>query len=120
MPPSLVAVIGGGAWGTALAQAAAAAGRDVTLWMRDPDLAREVEESRCNGRYLPDVRLEARIRATASADELRGTDAVLLVVPAQAVRRAVQDLLPDLASNAPLVICAKGIERGSDRFLSDV
>jgi glycerol-3-phosphate dehydrogenase (NAD(P)+) len=115
-----VAVVGGGAWGTALAQAAAAAGRNVTLWMRDAKLAHAINESRLNARYLPDITLDPRIRATASVDDLRAAGAALLVVPAQAMRETVTSLLPHLAKDAPLVICAKGIERGSGLFLSDI
>jgi glycerol-3-phosphate dehydrogenase (NAD(P)+) len=115
-----VAVVGGGAWGTALAQAAAAAGRDVVLWMRDPERARKTEESRCNASYLPTARLDPRIRVTESRGALRPASAVLLVVPAQAVRESLQALAPHLGSSAPLVICAKGIERGSGLFLSDI
>jgi glycerol-3-phosphate dehydrogenase (NAD(P)+) len=118
--PKRLGIAGGGAWGTALAQAAAAAGREVILWLRDPNLAKKVEESRINGRYLPDVRLDGRIKVSAAADELRGAEAVLLAVPAQSLREAVQDVSAYLAADAPLVICAKGIERGSNRFLSDV
>jgi glycerol-3-phosphate dehydrogenase (NAD(P)+) len=118
--PDHLGIAGGGAWGTALAQAAAAAGRHVILWIRDPDLAKEVEESRINDRYLPDIRLDDRIRVTASRDELRAAKAVLLAVPAQVLPAAVQYLLPHLGAAAAVVICAKGIERGSDRFLSDI
>jgi glycerol-3-phosphate dehydrogenase (NAD(P)+) len=115
-----IGIVGGGAWGTALAQAAAAAGRDVILWMRDPGLAVIVEESRINACYLPEVRLDDRIRITASADELRAAGSALFVVPAQAMRDAVKTLSPHLAADAPLVISAKGIERGSGLFLSDI
>ncbi len=71
MPNHPIAVVGGGAWGTALAQAAATAGRDVVLWVRDPERAREMQESRRNARYLPGIALHGRIRVTARADELR-------------------------------------------------
>ena len=120
MAAASIAIVGGGAWGTALAQAAAAAGRRVTLAMRDPKRAGEVERSRVNARHLPEVVLDPRIRVTASFEELRAAEAVLLVVPAQAMRQVVQALPPDLPNDVPLVICAKGIERASGRFLSDI
>jgi glycerol-3-phosphate dehydrogenase (NAD(P)+) len=120
MAAAPIDIIGGGAWGTALAQAAAAAGRRVTLSMRDPERAAEVEESRINARHLPEVTLDPRIRVTASSKELCAAEAVLLVVPAQAMREAVQALPPDLPNDVPLVICAKGIERATGRFLSDI
>jgi glycerol-3-phosphate dehydrogenase (NAD(P)+) len=120
VPNHPIAVVGGGAWGTALAQAAATAGRDVVLWVRDPERAREMQESRRNARYLPDIALHGRIRVTAREDELGADRGALFVVPAQAMRETVRALSPRLAADAPLVICAKGIERASGRFLSDV
>ncbi len=112
--------MGGGAWGTALAQAAAAAGREVVLWMRDPESASKVQESRRNTPYLPELELNARVRVTGSRDELRLARSALFVVPAQAMRETVEALSPTLAPDAPIVICAKGIERGSGLFLSDI
>jgi glycerol-3-phosphate dehydrogenase (NAD(P)+) len=115
-----IAIVGGGAWGTALANAAAAAGRDVILWMRDADAARQIQASRVNARYLPGVRLGERVRVTAATSELRTAAAVLLVVPAQATRASLETLSADLPGDAPIVVCAKGIERGSGRFLTDI
>jgi glycerol-3-phosphate dehydrogenase (NAD(P)+) len=117
---AIVGIVGGGAWGTALAQAAAAAGRDVVLWMRDPALADETDKTRVNRRYLPGIRLDPRIRVTGAIDELRPAGAVLVVVPAQALRGTLDEIAPALREDAALVICAKGIERGSGLFLSDV
>jgi glycerol-3-phosphate dehydrogenase (NAD(P)+) len=115
-----IAIVGGGAWGTALANAAAAAGRDVILWMRDADAARQIQASRVNARYLPGVRFGERVRVTAATSELRTAAAVLLVVPAQATRASLVTLSADLPGDAPIVVCAKGIERGSGRFLTDI
>ena len=120
MPADPIAVVGGGAWGTALAQAAAAAGREVILWMRDPERARKVQESRRNTAYLAEIELNARVRVTGSSDELRGARSALFVVPAQAMRGTVEALSASLSPDASIVICAKGIERGSGLFLSDV
>jgi glycerol-3-phosphate dehydrogenase (NAD(P)+) len=115
-----IAVIGGGAWGTALANAAALAGREVVLWMRDADAARALHDTRENTRYLPGVRLHERVTPTADLGRLATSDAALLVVPAQAVRAATEEIAGALAPHAPLVVCAKGIERGTGLFLSDV
>jgi glycerol-3-phosphate dehydrogenase (NAD(P)+) len=115
-----VAVIGGGAWGTALANAAAAAGRPVSLWLRDAAVAAQLQASRENTRYLPGVALHDRIRATADAGSLRGADIVLMVTPAQTLRAVLTDLAPSFGSEAAIVLCAKGIERGSDAFMSAV
>jgi glycerol-3-phosphate dehydrogenase (NAD(P)+) len=115
-----IAVVGGGAWGTALANAAALAGREVCFWMRDPDRARSLREARENARYLPGVRLHERVRPSADLADLADADAALLVVPAQTVRAATQAIAGALPAGAPLVVCAKGIERGTGLFPSDV
>jgi glycerol-3-phosphate dehydrogenase (NAD(P)+) len=115
-----IAVAGGGAWGTALANAAALAGRDIVFWMRDSEAARTVAAARENTRYLPGVRLHESVTPTADLNRLRGADAALLVVPAQTVRAVAQALAGVLPERAPLVVCAKGIERGTGRFLSQV
>ena len=114
-----IAVVGAGAWGTALANAAALAGNAVTLWSRDVGAAARMQASRDNAASLPGVALHVSVSVTAAAEDLAGAGAVLLVVPAQAIRAATA-ALPPLASGVPLVICAKGIERGSGSFLSDV
>lgn len=115
-----VAVIGGGAWGTALANAAALAGRSVVLWMRDRDAAARIAALRENTRYLPGIRLHRRVRATADPDEVRSAESALLVAPAQATAELAAAFAPVLPRDAPLILCAKGIERGSGRFLSEV
>jgi glycerol-3-phosphate dehydrogenase (NAD(P)+) len=113
-------VVGAGAWGTALANAAAAAGCEIVLWTRDPDHARAMRESRENARFLPGVALADAVRPTSALTDLSPCDAALLVVPAQAVREVATALPLALPPAAPLVICAKGIERATGFFLSDV
>lgn len=115
-----IAVVGGGAWGTALANAAAATGRPVTLWLRDGEAAARLQASRENARYLPGVTLHDGIRATGEARDLAGTGIVLLVTPAQTLRGVLGTLRPSLDPQAAIVLCAKGIERGSDAFMSAV
>jgi glycerol-3-phosphate dehydrogenase (NAD(P)+) len=115
-----IAVIGGGAWGTALANAAALAGLEVVLWMRDERAARQTRDARENERYLPGVRLHARVTPTSDVARLATAHAALLVVPAQSVRTATRHAAAALAPEAPLVVCAKGIERDTGLFLSDV
>lgn len=107
---SSVAVLGAGAWGTALAIQAARAGCAVALWARDPERARAIETSRENPR-LPGARLPAAIRVTGVLPG--AADAILLTVPMQHLR-GVARLLPD--GTAPLVACAKGLERGTLRL----
>ncbi len=114
-----VAVIGAGAWGTALASAAARAGRSVTLLARDASLAAAIQTSRENPR-LPGILLEPGIRVTADASDIASADAVLMGVPAQNMRGALEDLANHLRADLPVIACAKGIERGSHRFMTEV
>lgn len=116
-----IAVLGGGAWGTALANAAAAAApRPVTLWMRDLESAAAMARSRENARHLPGVTLQPGVRPTADAADLAAAEAVLVVTPAQTLRGVLTGLRPHLRPEAALILCAKGIERGTDAFLTDV
>lgn len=109
-----IGVIGGGAWGTALALAALRAGREVRLWAREPAVVAAVNEARENRDYLPGVPLPEALVATSDLGDLADRDAILLVTPAQHLRAACAALTPHLRSGAPVVICAKGIEL--DRF----
>lgn len=105
-----IGVIGAGAWGTALAMAAARAGRRVVLQAREPEVVAAVNDRRENTLFLPGLPLDPAIHATGAFAEAARADAVLLVTPAQHVRAACQALRPDLRPGAPVVICAKGIE----------
>ena len=114
-----IAVVGAGAWGTALANALVRAGRAVTLIARREAAATAMRESRANPR-LPDVRLDERIAVTADIGAAADADAVLLVVPAQSLRAAASALAPALRHGTPVVACAKGIERGTRKFMTEV
>lgn len=114
-----IGVVGAGAWGSALANVAARAGRDVVLWSRDAAHAAEMAATRANARRLPGVPLEAAVSPTADLAALAGVDAVLLVVPAQSARAVAGDLAAVLAPGVPVAICAKGIEQASRAFLSE-
>ena len=114
-----VGVVGGGSWGTALANAAAMAGREVTLWLRDGQAAQALQTSRENARYLPGVRLHERVFASHDPARLAGAATMLMVTPAQTLRGVLENLAPAL-DGAALVLCSKGIERGSDAFMSAV
>ena len=105
-----IGVIGAGAWGTALAMAAARAGRRVVLQAREPEVVAAVNDRRENTLFLPGLPLDPAIRATGDFAVAAGADAVLLVTPAQHLRAACRALRPDLRPGAPVVICAKGIE----------
>lgn len=118
-----IGVVGAGAWGTALANVAARAGRDVVLWARDAAQAADMAAMRTNSKRLPGVALEARVTPTSDLSALAFVDAILLVAPAQSTRAVAADLARALARSpapgVPLVICAKGLERGTHAFLSD-
>jgi glycerol-3-phosphate dehydrogenase (NAD(P)+) len=111
-----IAVVGAGAWGTALAQTATRAGRKAVLWARDPAVVAAIEQQRANPRYLQGIALDPAIRATGDLGEVAAADAVLLAVPAQAVRAVCREL-SDLKN---LVICAKGFETATGARLSEV
>lgn len=115
-----VAVLGGGAWGTALALVTAKAGRSVTLWARDPAAVRAINDRHENARRLPGVALPETIVATGDIGAAVGADAVLAVVPAQTFREVMAAAAPNLAAGTPVVQCAKGLERTSGLTLSQV
>ena len=115
-----VAVIGAGAWGTALAIAVHRAGRDVLIWARDATLAQRLNAQHENPDYLPGARLDPAIRATAEAAEAATADALLLAVPAQHLRAIAGGFAAVVPRGRALVVCAKGIERGSGALMSQV
>src|ERR1700722_9068602 len=114
-----IAVIGAGAWGSALALTCARAGRKVTLWEQDAANAEQLAQTR-ESKFLPGVRIDDSVAIAADLAEAARAEAVLLVVPAQAVRAVATLLAPLLAARTPVIVCAKGIERGSKRFMSEV
>ena len=114
-----VSVIGAGAWGTALAAVAARAGRAVVLCARDGAVATQIASTRQNPR-LPGMRLDAGIELTADSAIAARADLILIATPAQNLRAAVTALAPHLAEGTPVIACAKGIERGSHKFMTEV
>ncbi len=117
--PRTIGVLGAGAWGVALANAAVRAGQQVSLWGRDPALVAEMRDTR-ESRRLPGVRIEAGARPEASLEIAARADLVLLVVPAQALDDLAARVAPFVAAGAPVILCSKGIERGTGRFMSEV
>ncbi len=115
-----VGIIGGGAWGTALAQSLRRAGRDALLWAREPEVAAGINERHANDAFLPGVALDPAIRATGKFSEVAQSDVLLLVAPAQHVRAVSEHLRPHLRSGQPIVLCAKGIEQTSGRLMGEV
>ena len=115
-----IGIIGSGAWGTALALVAKRAGHDALLWAREADVVEAINTRQENPRFLPGVRLDAAIKATAALDELVSRSALIaLVAPAQHVR-GIAGQLAALGKTPPLLICAKGIERTSGLLMTEV
>ena len=114
-----IAVLGGGAWGTALANVTARAGRKVTLWEYDAGNAAQLAQQR-ESKFLPGVRIEDSIAVTCDLAEAARADAILLVVPAQAMRSVVKALGATIALRTPVIACAKGIEHGTHKFMTEV
>ena len=115
-----IGVMGGGAWGTALAQTLAAAGRDVTLWTFEQECADAINQRRENTLYLPDIALHANITATTDMADLAPCDALLAVTPAQFMRASLQQFAPHARAGLPIILCSKGIELSTLKFMSEV
>jgi glycerol-3-phosphate dehydrogenase (NAD(P)+) len=114
-----VAVIGAGAWGTALACVAARAGREVTLYARDADHAKQIASARENPR-LPGVKLGAGIAVTSHLARAAKADIILVVTPAQHLCAASDAIAPHLRGATPVIACAKGIEHGTHKFMTEI
>jgi glycerol-3-phosphate dehydrogenase (NAD(P)+) len=119
-----IGVIGGGAWGTALAQVCARAGQDkprrVTLWAREAEVVEAVNARHENAAFLPGIALDPSIRATSAFADLASADALLMVTPAQHMRAVCAGLKPVLKPGTPVLLCAKGVEQGTHKLLTDV
>lgn len=116
-----IAVLGAGAWGTALALTMHRAGQKAMLWARSDKLAREINHAHTNRRYLPGVVLDAGFSAQDDmATVLSGADCVLAVVPAQSLRPVLVAAREAMPADVPIVLCAKGIERETGRLMSEV
>ena len=109
-----VAVLGSGAWGTALALICARAGRTVRLWGRNQDALAQIGQTGMNPEYLPGIELKPRFKAEPDINEiLRDAGTVLLVTPAQTVAELAGMLGEQVSNDAAIVCCAKGIDRKS-------
>lgn len=110
-------VVGGGAWGTALAQLLAAEGAPVRLWAREEEVVAAINAEHRNPLFLPGAVLSPSLTATSDLGALSGLDALLVVVPVPYLR-AVLAALPE--GDAPLIFCSKGMEAGSFDFPIDI
>jgi len=115
-----ITVLGGGAWGTALALTMARAGNEVRLWARDEAMVAAIGKGE-NPRYLPGIRLDPVLEATTDLDAaLDGADCMLVVTPAQVLRAVLGEVKSHVSAHVPLVLCAKGIEGSSGKLLSQI
>lgn len=115
-----VAVIGGGAWGSALASLIAENGVETLIWALEPEAAAAINEKHENIIYLPGVRLSGNLAATSDLSATAGRDAYLFVAPAQHARVMFSALQAAAAETAPVVLCSKGIERATGKMLTEV
>ena len=114
-----IAVLGAGAWGTALALAALTAGRKTTLWVREENVLAGIRAGAGNA-FLPGVTIPKELDVTGELAQACKADALLLAVPAQVLHAFADGLRPLLAPGKPLVICAKGIEKNSGKLVTEM
>jgi glycerol-3-phosphate dehydrogenase (NAD(P)+) len=115
-----VAVLGGGAWGTALAQVAASAGRRVSIWAFEAEVVEAINARHENPLFLPGVTLHPAVTATGSLEAAASADLILAAPPAQHMRGVLHSLAPALPPGAAIVLCAKGVEQNSMALMTDV
>lgn len=113
-------VIGAGAWGTALAQVTGWAGLETLLHAREADVVDSIRDQRINTAFLPDVVLDDHVQVTSDLADLAGCDLILAVPPAQFMRPTLTAFAPHWRSGVPIVLCSKGIERGSLKLMTEV
>ena len=113
-------IIGGGAWGTALALVCARAGLRTLLWAREAEVVASINEAQENKLFLPGVILDAPVRATSDIAELGAADLILNVTPAQHLRASLAAFAPYARDGAPMLLCAKGVEQGSLKLMTEV
>ena len=116
-----IGIIGAGSWGTALAILAARAGHDVTLWSRDPEVVRSINEQRINSRYLTSASIPERVTATnVISAALDQASLVLLAAPSHAARALLTEMPPALDESAIIVSVSKGIEIETGKRISEI
>jgi glycerol-3-phosphate dehydrogenase (NAD(P)+) len=113
-------VIGGGAWGTALAQVCARADLQTTLWAREAEVVASINTSHENTSFLAGVELDPGIRATGDLGELAASDVLLAVAPAQHLRATLNAFAPHARDGLQILLCAKGVEQGSLKLMTEV
>ncbi len=115
-----ISVVGGGAWGTALAAMATRVERDVLLWAREGDVVTSINETHENRDFLPNIELPKALKASRDLADAAAADIILMVVPAQFVRAVATDLKEYVRESTPIILCAKGIEQTSGKLMNEV
>jgi glycerol-3-phosphate dehydrogenase (NAD(P)+) len=115
-----VGIVGAGAWGTALGIVARRAGRDVLMWAHESETIADVNQRHRNETFLPGIKLDKAIEATARFNEVANCDVLLMVTPAQHFRAIGEELAPYVREGQPVVLCSKGIEQASGKLMSQV
>lgn len=115
-----IGVIGGGAWGTALAQSLASNGRNMVMWAREQEVVDSVNNDHENKPFLAGIPLSENLKATHDLREASSKDILLIVTPAQYVRTTLESIKDDIEDGKPVVICSKGIEMDTGLLLSQV
>jgi glycerol-3-phosphate dehydrogenase (NAD(P)+) len=115
-----IGIIGGGAWGTALAQMLRLAGRNVLLWAREAETVDDINQRHLNSQFLPGIELDRGLAATGDLAAVAEREIVLMVAPSQHVRAMSAALSKELPAGRPVVICAKGLEQATGKPLGEV
>lgn len=115
-----VSILGGGAWGTALALTAHRAGNQTTMWTRNADQIQEMQQTRENSKYLSNISLPDDLKITSSLEHAVQSNIIILACPAQSMRGFLESIKNDISLDAYLVICAKGIEIDSGKLMNEV
>jgi len=115
-----VAVLGGGSWGTVLANLAALNGSKVTLWMRDKKNVESVNNSNINKKYLPDYPLHKNLKATHEIEDIKACEMILFCVPSSSFREVLSKSSAYLNSEAFLISATKGIDENNFLLMSQI
>ena len=118
---SRIAILGAGAWGSALALSLARrGGHDLSLWAHDPAHAAQLAATRDNTRYLPGFALPPEVRVTAHLFAVRDADVILCAMPSQSLRSVMEEIAPALTPQQVLLSAAKGVEEMTSLRMSEV